>query len=116
MRNRVEVMHGVNLDQLGRRDPAHYGTLTLDGNPTLNLTLAGYKPSGTYRLINYTGTIQGGGSFNLVPPVGSSESFSIDTSVAGQVNLRPHRVTLKPEFSGQIKLFTCALLVIKPNH
>jgi 3-dehydroquinate dehydratase II len=28
--NRVEVMHGVNLDQLGRRDPAHYGTLTLD--------------------------------------------------------------------------------------
>ena len=29
MRNRVEVMHGVNLDQLGRRDPTHYGTLTL---------------------------------------------------------------------------------------
>lgn len=27
---RVEVMHGVNLDQLGRRDPAHYGRLTLD--------------------------------------------------------------------------------------
>lgn len=28
--NRIEVMHGVNLDQLGRRDPVHYGTLTLD--------------------------------------------------------------------------------------
>jgi 3-dehydroquinate dehydratase-2 len=28
-RSRVEVMHGVNLDMLGRRDPAHYGTLTL---------------------------------------------------------------------------------------
>lgn len=27
---RIEVMHGVNLDMLGRRDPAHYGTLTLD--------------------------------------------------------------------------------------
>jgi 3-dehydroquinate dehydratase-2 len=26
---RIEVMHGVNLDMLGRRDPAHYGTLTL---------------------------------------------------------------------------------------
>ena len=26
---RVEVMHGVNLDQLGRRDPPLYGTLTL---------------------------------------------------------------------------------------
>jgi len=28
MRNRVEVMHGVNLDQVGRRDPAHYGHVT----------------------------------------------------------------------------------------
>jgi 3-dehydroquinate dehydratase-2 len=28
-RNRIEVMHGVNLDQLGRRDPAVYGSLTL---------------------------------------------------------------------------------------
>lgn len=26
--NRIHVMHGVNLDQLGRRDPAHYGSLT----------------------------------------------------------------------------------------
>ena len=26
---RVEVMHGANLDQLGRRDPLLYGTLTL---------------------------------------------------------------------------------------
>ncbi len=26
---RVEVMHGVNLDMLGRRDPRQYGTLTL---------------------------------------------------------------------------------------
>lgn len=29
MNNRVEVMHGVNLDTLGRRDPEVYGTLTL---------------------------------------------------------------------------------------
>jgi 3-dehydroquinate dehydratase-2 len=29
MRNRVAVMHGVNLDQLGRRDPALYGSQTL---------------------------------------------------------------------------------------
>jgi 3-dehydroquinate dehydratase II len=27
--NRIAVMHGVNLDQLGRRDPVLYGTLTL---------------------------------------------------------------------------------------
>jgi 3-dehydroquinate dehydratase-2 len=30
VRNRIEVMHGVNLDQLGRRNPEHYGTITLD--------------------------------------------------------------------------------------
>ena len=29
MRNRVRVLHGVNLDQLGRRDPEHYGPGTL---------------------------------------------------------------------------------------
>ena len=29
MKNRVEVLHGVNLDALGRRDPEHYGTITL---------------------------------------------------------------------------------------
>jgi len=27
-RNRIQVMHGVNLDQIGRRDPAHYGGIT----------------------------------------------------------------------------------------
>jgi 3-dehydroquinate dehydratase-2 len=26
---RIEVLHGVNLDQLGRRDAGHYGNLTL---------------------------------------------------------------------------------------
>ncbi|HEX4035877.1 MAG TPA: type II 3-dehydroquinate dehydratase [Solirubrobacteraceae bacterium] len=29
VRNRVEVLHGVNMDMLGRRDPTHYGTATL---------------------------------------------------------------------------------------
>ncbi len=30
VRNRIEIVHGVNLDQLGRRDPAVYGGLTFD--------------------------------------------------------------------------------------
>jgi fibronectin-binding autotransporter adhesin len=63
------------------------GSLTLNGNPTLNVLLSGYKPSGVYRLINYSGTIQGGGSFNLVPPAGSTETFQLDTSTPGEVNL-----------------------------
>lgn len=29
-RNRVEVMHGVNLDQLERRDASHYGPLSFE--------------------------------------------------------------------------------------
>ena len=28
-RNRVEIMHGANLDVLGRRDPEQYGSFTL---------------------------------------------------------------------------------------
>jgi 3-dehydroquinate dehydratase-2 len=40
-RNRIAVMHGVNLDQLGRRDPALYGTLTLAELQQLIATEAG---------------------------------------------------------------------------
>lgn len=63
------------------------GSLTLSGSPSLALTLSGFKPAGTYRLINYSGTIQGGGSFTLVPPVGSSQMFVLDVSTPGQVNV-----------------------------
>jgi 3-dehydroquinate dehydratase-2 len=38
-RNRIEVMHGVNLDQLGRRDPAVYGGLSFD---QLEIRIGGY--------------------------------------------------------------------------
>jgi autotransporter-associated beta strand protein len=63
------------------------GTLTLNGNPTVNLTFTGFKPAGTYRLINYSGSIQGGGSFNLVPASSGNQTFTLDTATPGQVNL-----------------------------
>jgi 3-dehydroquinate dehydratase II len=37
--HRIEVVHGVNLDMLGHRDPALYGTLTL---PELELRVDGF--------------------------------------------------------------------------
>jgi len=37
--HRIEVMHGINLDMLGRRDPRHYGSLTL---PALQEQVTGY--------------------------------------------------------------------------
>jgi 3-dehydroquinate dehydratase II len=40
-RNRIEVMHGVNLDQLVRRDPQHYGVITIDELERLTSDWAG---------------------------------------------------------------------------
>jgi 3-dehydroquinate dehydratase II len=39
LRNRIDILHGVNLDQLGRRDPAHYGGLTFE---RLEMTIADF--------------------------------------------------------------------------
>ena len=39
MKNRVEVLHGVNLDVLGRRDPEHYGGMSL---PELEVQIKRY--------------------------------------------------------------------------
>ena len=39
MRNRVEVLHGVNFDVLGRRDPELYGGMTL---PELEVQIKRY--------------------------------------------------------------------------
>jgi 3-dehydroquinate dehydratase II len=38
-KHRIDVLHGVNLDQLGRRDPDVYGTFTL---PELEVKIKGF--------------------------------------------------------------------------
>jgi fibronectin-binding autotransporter adhesin len=63
------------------------GTITLNGMTTIQVAAPeGYIANGTYRLINYSGTLQGGGSFALVTP-GSRQNFTLDTATPGQVNL-----------------------------
>jgi 3-dehydroquinate dehydratase II len=39
VRNRIEIMHGVNMNMLGRRAQAHYGTLSL---PELEVRVSDY--------------------------------------------------------------------------
>lgn len=46
--NRVVVLHGVNLDQLGRRDPEHYGSLTL---PELEVKISNFATDAGARVI-----------------------------------------------------------------
>ena len=46
MKNRVEVLHGVNFDVLGRRDPEQYGGMTL---PELEMQIKRYAATSTSR-------------------------------------------------------------------
>ncbi|MGN6555919.1 MAG: beta strand repeat-containing protein [Verrucomicrobiota bacterium] len=63
------------------------GSLTLNGTTEIQIAVpAGFANNGSYRLINYSGTLQGGGSFSVTPPA-SRQIFTIDTATAGQVNL-----------------------------
>ncbi|MFG1453793.1 autotransporter-associated beta strand repeat-containing protein [Xanthobacter sp. V2C-8] len=59
------------------------GGLNLDG--TLNLTAGSGFSSGTYRLIDYSGTLNDGGLEIGTTPAHSL--FTVDTSTGGQVNL-----------------------------
>ena len=61
IRNRIEVMHGVNLDQLGRRPAAHYGNLTfeqlqfrIDGyGAELDLSLRFFATNAEHEFVEY---------------------------------------------------------------
>ena len=63
------------------------GSLTLNGTTTIQIFLpTGVAGNGTNRLINYSGSLLGSGSFTLSTPV-TSQTFTLDTSTPGQVNL-----------------------------
>jgi 3-dehydroquinate dehydratase-2 len=58
LRNRIDVLHGVNLDQLGKRDPAHYGSLTLDElNARVERDAAGLGLSVSFFQTNHEGEL-----------------------------------------------------------
>src|SRR5258706_6692942 len=63
------------------------GSLTLNGNPALNLLLSGYKPNAVYRLLNYSGTPHGGCPFTRFPPAGRPQTFQLETNTPRQANL-----------------------------
>ena len=61
------------------------GSLTLDGN--LNIANAGGFGFGSYRLINFGGALTNNGLVLGTTPAGFTGDFTVQTSVAGQVNL-----------------------------
>ena len=80
---------GIDVGPSGSDTLNVTGSLTLYGNTTIAINLPeGSVVNGTYRLINYdpATSIQGGGSFVVAPP-GIRQTFTLDTSIAGQVNL-----------------------------
>jgi len=67
VRNRIEIVHGVNLDQLGRRDPALYGGLTFDAleyritewAAELGLTVRFFQTNHEGALVEHLHTLEG---------------------------------------------------------
>ena len=67
VRNRIEIVHGVNLDQLGRRDPGHYGGLTFDAleyrisewAAELGLTTRFFQTNHEGELVEHLHTLEG---------------------------------------------------------
>ena len=67
IRNRIEVMHGVNLDQLGRRPAAHYGDLTfeqlqfrIDGfGAELDLSLRFFQTNAEHEFVEHLHRLDG---------------------------------------------------------
>ncbi len=63
------------------------GTITLNGNTTILVAAPeAWIENGTYRLVNYSGTLQGAGSLTLVAPP-TRQTFTLVTSTPGQINL-----------------------------
>ncbi len=76
VRNRIEVVHGVNLDQLGRRDPAVYGGLSFDQleyriqewAAALGLTTRFFQTNHEGELVEHLHTLEGLADAILINP------------------------------------------------
>ncbi|MGI8623068.1 MAG: type II 3-dehydroquinate dehydratase, partial [Solirubrobacteraceae bacterium] len=76
VRNRIEIIHGVNLDQLGRRDPGHYGGLTFDAleyritdwASELGLTARFFQTNHEGALVEHLHTLEGLADGILINP------------------------------------------------
>lgn len=76
VRNRIEIVHGVNLDQLGRRDPSVYGGLTFDALEyritewagELGLTVRFFQSNFEGELVEHLHTLEGLADGVLINP------------------------------------------------
>jgi 3-dehydroquinate dehydratase-2 len=76
VRNRIEIVHGVNLDQLGRRDPSVYGGLTFDAleyritawAAELGLTTRFFQSNHEGELVEHLHTLEGLADAILINP------------------------------------------------
>ena len=76
VRNRIEIVHGVNLDQLGRRDPEVYGGLTFDAleyritawASELGLTARFFQTNHEGELVEHLHTLEGLADGILINP------------------------------------------------
>jgi 3-dehydroquinate dehydratase-2 len=76
VRNRIEIVHGVNLDQLGRRDPKIYGGLTFDAleyritawAAELGLTARFFQTNHEGALVEHLHTLEGLADGILINP------------------------------------------------
>ncbi len=91
LNNDAALQYDLDTTPAGSNDRIDVGgNLSLNGDIKINITKLGTAlGSGTYRLINYSGTLSGSPTFTLAGLTGTAtrQNFTVDTSIAHQLNL-----------------------------